>query len=338
MPLSDHYARTERLAVQIVTCDPATQRLEGVGKDAAVIQISTSGRPPAFRWPKEGEYWVIERENADWTLLARIEEDGLVIKAKDGQPGDLMSPEGWIPQSDVPIRYNDTINNFEIRDAGTWVPYAAPGVSPEIFIGPGTPPGVQTMWVDTDEPGVDLSQMRPQTVTSLPATTPYDGQEIYFQDATMATLGVRWHLIYNAASGSLYKWEFVGGADLGADIATFETLAALNTLYRALTTAGPSVTVPLAGEYSVTIGAYQRTNTAGTTALMSYDIGVTGAVDADGVQYDVAAISNGANVVKTQAKTFTAGTALVTKYKSSSGAATASFGSRFMRLRPIRVG
>lgn len=70
MTVSDHYrsGMTERLIVTIVTVDPPSGTVEGVGKDAAVIQINVTRTPAIFRWPVQGEYWSIIRENGEWAL------------------------------------------------------------------------------------------------------------------------------------------------------------------------------------------------------------------------------------------------------------------------------
>ena len=178
MPIGDHYPRGEKLAVIIVTVDTATSRIEGVGKDAAVIQISVNNKPPAFRWPKEGEAWVICRSGYEWSLESRL-EDADSIALNEGEPGDLMGPDGWIPQSVLPVRVTDELpTNFEFRDEnGDWNPYQAPGVAPEIEIDDAEPSDpARTVWIDTDEPGVDFNSWasldaRLDTLEAVPTWT-----------------------------------------------------------------------------------------------------------------------------------------------------------------------
>lgn len=171
------------------------------------------------------------------------------------------------------------------------------------------------------------------TVTSLPGS-PVDGQEIYY--LADATNGVVWHLKYRAASGSSYKWEFVGGGALGAEVDTDESRAL--TTYGALTTGGPSVTVPLAGDYVIEHGAAIYCNVTGT-GYYSYDVGGTGAVDADAVLHLPTGNFGTISAARSRLKTgLAASTALVGKYRSSNTAVTAHFLSRWMRVRPVRVG
>ena len=175
-------------------------------------------------------------------------------------------------------------------------------------------------------------------VTALPAA-PYDGQEVFY--VADGTNGVVWRLRYRAASASSYKWEYVGGPPLMNEVATGQTTT--STTYAALGTAGPSVTVPLAGDYSVEIGAGIQTGLAAScVTVMSYDIGGTGAVDGDGM-LAYSAVTGGATVQQEQAahrrmvkSALAAATALTAKYKTSAG--TATFRSRWMAATPVRVG
>lgn len=174
-------------------------------------------------------------------------------------------------------------------------------------------------------------------------TGPVNGDEVYY--VADATNGIVWHFKYRSASASTYKWEYIGGAYLFSEIVTAASESTASTSYVALTTAGPSLTVPLAGDYDVTLEqtAYNSTNV--NTELMSYDIGGTGAVDADAVGNQASpASSEIPRAVRTRRKTFTvASTALVAKYKVGAGTGiwpgTAAIvgASRVMRVVPVRV-
>lgn len=169
-------------------------------------------------------------------------------------------------------------------------------------------------------------------VTSLP-TAPVDGQEIYY--LADATNGIVWHLRYRAASASAYKWEFIGGGPLSSTVDTAESTT--SGTYAALATAGPSVTVPLAGEYVIERDGACGNNTAGAFHYWSYDIGATAAVDGDSTMFQwISGLNVWANVTRTQKKTLAANTALVSKYKLSAG--TGSWGNRNMKVTPVRVG
>ena len=172
-------------------------------------------------------------------------------------------------------------------------------------------------------------------VSALPGS-PFDGQEIYFQNAAMATDGIVWHLRYRSGGGT-YKWEFLGGPALYSEVTTAEALGSSGA-YVALATAGPSAALPLAGDYDVSIGFRADSTIALADCCMSYDIGGTGAVDADAIKsyQNVSATPIAANVSRTRRKTGLTAVTLTAKYKASAtgGAMT----HRWMSVTPIRVG
>lgn len=178
------------------------------------------------------------------------------------------------------------------------------------------------------------------TVTSLPGS-PYDGQEVYY--LADATNGIVWHLKYRSGSSSSYKWENVGGPPLQAVAGTAgpeSTTANDQTTSTSFTDlgrgAGPSVTVPLAGDYDVETECHVSCGSAATDyGLMSFAVGASAAAvnDAGWAQ------GGGYNLARRQIRktAVAASTALVGKYRIwSSGTGT------FMHARltaiPVRVG
>jgi hypothetical protein len=173
-------------------------------------------------------------------------------------------------------------------------------------------------------------------VTNTLPPNPVDGQECYY--LADATNGIVWHLKYRAASTSAYKWEYVGGSHLRSDIDTDESTA--STTYAALATAGPSITVPLAGDYEIEFGFNGWNSVASLVNNMSFDVGATAASDNDRLMYQgqVTGVAGSASVSRHRTKTgLAAATALVAKYRVS-GSGTANFRNRWMRCHPIRVG
>lgn len=167
-------------------------------------------------------------------------------------------------------------------------------------------------------------------VTALPATADEGDQIVY----DTGTAGVRWHLVYDTSDGTTYPWLFIGGSPLEAEVTTSESRT--NTAYGALATVGPSVTVPLAGDYDVWIGATVTPGSPGVIAKMSYDIGGTGAVDADAVRVHTGATQVSSN--RPRRKTaLSASTALVSKY-AETVATGSTWQDRWMRVQPVRVG
>lgn len=86
----------------------------------------------------------------------------------------------------------------------------------------------------------------PPLVSTLPGS-PSDGEEIYFQNSTMATLGLVWHLKYRSGASGSYKWEFVGGSGLMS--ATNGSVALSTIGANTALSSDISVVVPLAGDY-----------------------------------------------------------------------------------------
>lgn len=174
-------------------------------------------------------------------------------------------------------------------------------------------------------------------VTSLPGS-PSTGDQVMFTDSlTVPTY--RWHLIYNASDSGSYNWQYIGGTPMVAEVATEQSTS--SSTYTDLATTGPSITVPLAGDYDVEIGARLTHNGTNNGAWMSYAIGGAGAVDADGIAaYSPLALGAYASLARTKRQTgLSASTALVAKYKEQNASASSAFaGYRFMRVTPVRVG
>jgi hypothetical protein len=180
-----------------------------------------------------------------------------------------------------------------------------------------------------------LSNVYAPEVTSLPSS-PIDQQEcIYVADAT---LGVKWHLRYRLASGSSYKWEMVGGADLLAEVAggLVDTTLSTGGVFAA-PAGGPTLTIPLAGDWLVTVGGNIAADGNTTDFYFSYAIGATAADVGDGTAGYSG--TGGAAVrqdpQRTRRKTIAAaGTVLTFNWRS--GGPARSY-NRFLRARPVRV-
>lgn len=176
----------------------------------------------------------------------------------------------------------------------------------------------------------------PPKVTVLPAN-PVDGQECYF--VASAARGMLWHLRYDALSGSDYKWEFLGGSELRNEVDTLDSTT--STTYVNMGSVGPQLTVPLAGDYFVEVGAFIYSYASGVYSMwMSYSIGAAAATDSDGANAVATVQFSGASVISQRRQTgLAAGNALVAKYRVDPAAgATARYQYRWMHLKPIRVG
>lgn len=163
----------------------------------------------------------------------------------------------------------------------------------------------------------------PAIVTSLPGS-PVDGQEVVY--AADATNGIYWLLKYVAAMAGSYKWVYLGGDALMALVDTSQTTT--SATYIDLATVGPSVTVPLAGDWRIEYGARIGDGN------MSYAIGGTAASGNDALVGVSGNNSHAAGIRRHNA--IAASTAFVSKYMANAG--TATFSRRYIRATPIRVG
>lgn len=92
----------------------------------------------------------------------------------------------------------------------------------------------------------------PQLVSTLPPA-PANGDEVYFQNSTMAADGFIWHLRYRSGSPSAYKWEVISAQPViinnnvpDINVPSTGWLDPTNM---------PTFTLPLAGDYNIGYGA-----------------------------------------------------------------------------------
>lgn len=168
-------------------------------------------------------------------------------------------------------------------------------------------------------------------VTSLPSSAD-NGDEIVLTDSLSAGT-YHWHLRYVAAR-STNKWVFVGGSP--AITSTTASEGTSSTAYTALTTAGPSFTIPVAGDYLVEIVAQVTQSSAAGAAYMSYAIGATAAADTEAAVVTQSSTYIGTITSKKNHSALAASTALVAKYRMSGG--TGTFARRRMLVTPIALG
>jgi hypothetical protein len=175
-----------------------------------------------------------------------------------------------------------------------------------------------------------------QRVTSLPAN-PADSDEVDFVADTAN--GVLWRLKYNAASASAYKWEFVGGTPLYAAVEPAQVSAA-GTGWQDFTTVGPSLTLPLNGDYDFEYGAAIG-DTPQQRCLYGPKIGAATALDADAVQSAGGPTTGSNDASVSRRKRFTAqvaATVIKMQYRNAISSTTASYEKRWLSIMPVRVG
>lgn len=175
------------------------------------------------------------------------------------------------------------------------------------------------------------------TVAQFAALTGLEGtkgtvapDEVYLE--VDSTNGVLWHLAFESGEAT-YKWRFLGGPPLYSEIAASETTT--SGTYAALATAGPAIALPRAGDYDVDIGG--ALGLPSTLAIyMSYDIGGTGAVDADAIAIDNSnSVSMVLNLMRRRRKSGLTTVTLTAKYRTAS--ATGTFRHRWMSVTPTRI-
>jgi hypothetical protein len=183
--------------------------------------------------------------------------------------------------------------------------------------------------MDYIENGIALHA--PDYATTLPGS-PSNGKETILVDSTSAPT-YHWRLRYNSTTA---KWHYIGGTPAFVEVATQQSTASGS--YVALTTAGPAIALPVAGDYDVEIGAQVgvAVGVAGS-AFMSYDIGGTGAVDADALEYIIATGDNYTAGCFLRRKTGLTAITLTAKYRTSLGA-TGKWAKRWMRVTPVKIG
>lgn len=174
----------------------------------------------------------------------------------------------------------------------------------------------------------------PAAFAAAPFTTPYDAQEVRL--LVDATNGVEWHLVYNAASASVYKWEWIGGTELSAFVEGGESTT--SSAYTDLATVGPSITVPRGGDYLFELGtvASNPGNSGGGNGIAA--LLLAGSNTGFNVQADVTAIAGAVYSVARKARVPGVAASTVAKlaYLTSNGVQI-YFGQRWLSARPVRI-
>jgi hypothetical protein len=176
----------------------------------------------------------------------------------------------------------------------------------------------------------------PPYVTTLPGS-PTDGQEIYY--GASPTNGVIWHLRYRSGATGSFKWEFIGGPSLASDLgypATGEQYTSSGTPGD-LSTVGPSLTVPLAGQYDIRWGSRITPTSGASAGTVGVVLGgaTTATID---LQCSFTGDAHyGASVSAMSVQTLTAGIVAKLIYSSSAGQSV-GFYNRSLRILPICVG
>lgn len=160
-----------------------------------------------------------------------------------------------------------------------------------------------------------------------------DGMEVVY--VVDSANGILWRLRYNAGSASAYKWEFVGGPPRSDIVSSgySPNQPTSSTSFTDLATVGPSVVLPLAGDYMLEYGA--TCNVDGVQQGLITPGGIITAVDANALWMGL----NSNWVGSSMRKRFNAvGVGTVTMKYRTGAAGTANFTNRYLAISPIRVG
>ena len=174
----------------------------------------------------------------------------------------------------------------------------------------------------------------PQVVTTSLPSSPVDGQECYF--VADATNGIVWHLKYRSASASTHKWELVGGSHLYAGpLGSVSSTAS----FPIVITGGPSLTLPLPGDYQIDFGVYGQCTSAPNVTMYAQPAKNGSAFS----QYASWSMTQPANAGQELARSDSAANLIagdVITVQAGPGAAGpgTSWSLAWLKIRPTRVG
>lgn len=159
---------------------------------------------------------------------------------------------------------------------------------------------------------------------------PRDGQPYAYVADSSA--GIVWRFQYNADSGSQYKWEYVGGAP--ASIAASGDVSTTSAAWQDL--GGPSLTVPLAGDYLVQFGAEFNNNLNGRDTFMGVSSSTASIPEVQRIQME----GVGGRVALSRASIVNApnaGSTLKAYYRIATEDCTGFWRNRWLLVTPVRV-
>lgn len=168
-------------------------------------------------------------------------------------------------------------------------------------------------------------------------SSPHDGMVV----KAAITSNISWTFRYNPRSTASNKWEFIGGADLYADVESLGTIAssvATGNFGAWLDLAGtdvrgPDFVPPFNGTYNISFGA-DMNPVNGESCQVGLSI-----AGADPNDDDTATCGSGkfSSVTRRQQKALNGGD-LIRLYYRGGGTGTNSFTRRWISVTPVRVG
>jgi len=188
-------------------------------------------------------------------------------------------------------------------------------------------------------PGAPPLTQPPATVIgyglTLPAS-PYDGQEYVLVDS-VTNPSYQWRFRYNAQSASAYKWECIGGGPATAYVGA--STGNINTGGGSfVSSGGPSITLPRAGDYLISVGAEVTPNNQVTNPMISYALPGQAANYQDGCYTGPADYPRYFKIATNPKRhNGVAAGVLEAQYSSWVAGAVAIFSMRNLTAQPVRV-
>lgn len=293
-----------------------------------------AGGEPAFTngWANRGGGYCVTRFMKDPAGIVRIE--GTLITGTTGTAAFTL-PVGYRPAVDqyFPVLLAAGVAGGYCSISTAGVVVLARGAASDIYL---------QLSFSTGQTTFPAGKSIIPVVTALPGG-PTDGDEIYLQTAAMATAKTMWRLRYRAA---ITKWEFIGGAPMRSETGGGTTSTSATP---AVWTGGPTITVPVTGEYEVDFGFSGMVDSSTTYAAIARatlyrdttSLAINcGAATPVGQPNDGALYAN--SFVRATNLVLTSGWALklyVSLQRPGGAAGTARFAApAFMTLRPMFLG
>lgn len=170
------------------------------------------------------------------------------------------------------------------------------------------------------------------TFATTPPASPVSGNVWVYTGIS----GQYWVFIYDSSQAT-YKWMFVGGPPVFAEVTGTGTISGTINTYNAPPN-GPDITLARAGVYDIDIGFSMNFISAGTGPIyMSYAIGATGAVDTDAAVMGTQGAMQEMTTTKKRRNTVSSASSTIgSRYKSVTGT-TNIIQRRTMHITPVAV-
>ena len=276
---------------------------------------------------------------------------------------DTSDTSLYLTDDTVADAINNLYNSGQITVMGAADPFPRPTGTPTLVHGDGSPEGLLyapqgSLYMRRDATGgavlyakttgitfntgwqVYSFQATPIQVVELadwPPASPTDGQQAILRlPASYDPIGAKkisWAFVYDAAAA---QWDFAGGPPLVSTVDTDEQRN--NGSYGDLTTVGPSLSLPRAGDYDIEVKAWIDPGGSGAVAYQAYVSFALGATTPS--DNDAAIFGNGQpgyNVTTTSGprrKTGLSATTVTAKYKTANNV---TFGMRTLSILPVRI-